>query len=343
MAVLRVNATAGGRLVSATGPEGDWRLALERLAAALPECAPVTILIHGYRYSWRTPGLNGRGDPHRTLYLAEPVPVSRARRPALANWPHALGFSEDDPADGLCVAFGWDAWAGLAGPRCFAEVHRRALGASRALTVLVRALCEALPGRRIACLTHSLGARIVIQALTRSPRLGIDLAVMLGAAERTGEAREMLARQDAARARTEFVHVASRANDLYDALYGWFAPWSGAGDQPLGTAGLGIRHPRWLDVQLDGRALCRWLGAQGLDAGGRGRAVSHWSFYADPGAMALYGRILRGQPGWSPAEMLARGLPCGLEPRWSRLLPALPRRTAPDEFGETLGPDARVA
>ena len=67
--------------------------------------------------------------------------------------------------------------------------------------------------------------------------------------------------------------------------------------------------------------------------------------------MAFYGAILRDRPLWSLGAMRGRGLPVEIEPRWSRLVPRLPRlpglgpahRPAPGHrpsaIGETL-PDA---
>ena len=324
MAVLRVNAAADGTLALARAPGGDWREVLAQALAAVPRDKPVTILIHGYRYSWRAPRAGQRGNPHNSLYLSEALPECRRTKPCRANWPHALGFSEHAAEDGLCIAFSWEAWARFAGPRCFAEVHRRAGRTGRALIRLVREIGTVDPGRRVTCLTHSLGARVVIQALSRAPRLAIEKAILLGAAEYAAEARAMLADQDAVGARTEFCHVLARANDLFDLLFTWFAPYPAArGDRPLGVAGLGRSHPRWLDLQIDHPDVRAWLAEQGLPPERPSPRVSHWGFYADPGAMRLYRAILRDRARWTLPAMAARGVPRDLAPCWSRLVPSL--------------------
>jgi hypothetical protein len=115
----------------------------------------------------------------------------------------------------------------------------------------------------------------------------------------------------------------ARANDIYDGLFQLFAPRPPRpGDVPLGVRGLGLRHPRWLDVQLDHPKTRAWLTLQGLAPGRPLERVSHWSFYADPGAMAFYRAILRDRRRWSIDAMRTRGLPAEIEPRWARLLPA---------------------
>ena len=189
------------------------------------------------------------------------------------------------------------------------------------------------PARAVDCLCHSLGARVVPQALRRAPDLPVARAILLGGAEYSAEARAALEAQDRAGGRTEFYHVIARANDLYDGLFQLFAPRPPEpGDVPLGVRGLGGHHRRWLDVQLDHPEVRRWLARQGLAPQRPPERVSHWSFYADPGAMAFYRSILRGRRRWSAGAMRARGLPLEIEPRWSRLLPVFDwRRPEPPE------------
>lgn len=322
MAVLRVNAAADGTIHAASGMPGDWQVSLRHVIARLPAVAPVTVLVHGYRYSWRPLRGIGCHDPHRTLYLLGDLAPCARKRPRTANWPHALGFSEQAPRDGLCIALGWDARHWRPGLDCFAAVHRTAGRTAAALGTLVRALVAADPGRRVDVLSHSLGARLVLQALRQTPELPIARAILLGGAEYSAEARSALAAQDRAGGTTEFYHMIARANDLYDGLFQLFAPAPPVpGDLPLGARGLGERHPRWLDLQLDHPEARRWLIRQGLAPQRPPERVSHWSFYADPGAMAFYSAILRERRLWSIAAMRARGLPTEIERRWSRLVP----------------------
>lgn len=351
MAVLRVNAAADGS-IPAPGTLSSWRETLEAAVQGLPPDAPVAILVHGYRYSWRP--LRGLAchDPHRLLYLLDDLAPSARKRPRTANWPRALGFSQREFGDGLCIALGWDALHWRPGFDCFAAVHRTAGRTAAALVTLVRAVVAAGPGRRVDVLSHSLGARLVLQALRQAPDLPVARAILLGAAEYSAEARAALEAQDRVGGTTEFYHMLARANDVYDGLFQLFAPPPEVRrDLPLGARGLGMAHRRWLDLQLDHPETRRWLTRQGLAPQRAPERVSHWGFYADPGAMAFYGAILRDRAAWSLGAMRDRGLPVGIEPRWSRLVPHLPRlpglrpahRSAPGQrpaaAGEAL-PDA---
>ena len=326
MAVLRVNA-AGDGSIPAPGTLSTWRETLQTAIAGLPPDAPVAVLVHGYRYTWRPLRGLARHDPHRLLYLPDDLAPSARKRPRTANWPRALGFSEKGLEDGLCIALGWDARHWRPGLDCFARVHRTAERTAAALVTLVRIVAETDPRRRVDCLSHSLGARVVLQAIRRAPNLPVARAILLGGAEYSAEARAVLEAQDRLGGTTEFYHMIARANDVYDALFQLFAPRPPEpGDVPLGARGLGLEHRRWLDVQLDHPEVRHWLTRQGLAPERAPERVSHWSFYADPGAMAFYRSILRDRRRWSIAAMRARGLPGEIEPRWSRLLPAFPGR-----------------
>lgn len=328
MAVLRVNAAADGT-IPAPGTLATWRETLQTAIRRIPADAPVAILVHGYRYTWRP--LRGLvcHDPHRLLYVLDDLVPSARKRPRTANWPRGLGFSEKGFEDGLCIALGWDARHWRPGLDCFARVHRTAERTAAALVTLVRLVAEVDPRRRVDCLSHSLGARVVLQALRRAPDLPVARAVLLGAAEYSAEARLALEAQDYAGGRTEFYHMIARANDVYDGLFQVFAPPPPEpGDVALGARGLGRRHDRWLDLQLDHPETRRWLSGQGLAPQRAPERISHWSFYADPGAMTFYRAILRDRRRWSFGAMQSRGLPAEIEPRWSRLLPGFGWRQA---------------
>ena len=323
MAVLRVNAAADGT-IPAPGTLSTWRETLRSAIACLPAEAPVTVLVHGYRYTWRPLRGFALHDPHRSLYLLDDLAPCARKRPRTANWPRALGFSERDVRDGLCIALGWDARHWRPGFDCFARVHHTAQRTAAALVTLVRMIAETDPHRRVDCLSHSLGARVVLQALRSTPDMPVARAILLGGAEYSAEARAALATQDRAGGTTEFYHMIARANDVYDGLFQLFAPRAPEpGDVPLGVRGLGRSHHRWLDLQLDHPETRRWLTGQGLAPERPPERISHWSFYADPGAMAFYRSILRDRRRWSIAAMRGRGLPTEVEPRWSHLIPAL--------------------
>lgn len=327
MAVLRVNVTASGDVLLADETCADWHASLRDALSGLGIGAPVTILIHGYRYSWCGPDW---ADAQNRLYRTDVLPPSRKRRPPRADWPRALGFGDAPSAAGLCIALGWEGRScRAAGPLAFAQVYRTAAATGEALTRIVEAVASARPDCLIGCLTHSVGARVVLAALRRAPDLPIARAVLMAGAEFAGEARDVLSLQDAAGGRSEVFHMLARSNDLYDALFQVFAPRpTRADDRPLGVSGLGAKHPRWIDVQLDLPATRRWLARNGFPLHRAPERLSHWAFYADPGAMAFNGAILRGAGTLSIAALKTRGLPDEIEPRWSRVraIPRAPER-----------------
>lgn len=343
MALLRMNATRSGALLSAE-PGADWRAELAAAIDALPAGAPVTVLLHGYRFTWRDEVGGGCFCPHRRLYRTRARETGH-RRPVVAAWPDALGFSAGDPADGLCIALGWDARVSarsltLAGLRDFRTVYEGAEAAGAALARLAGAVAGMRPGGEIDILAHSLGARVALAGLAERPGLPWGRAVFLGAAERRSAALAALAALETRAAPARIYHVMSRANDLFDALFGWAAPGD-AGDRPLGAEGLGRAHPAWLDIQLDHPATMAWLAARGHALTRSAETISHWHFYADPGAMAFYRAVLRRRPGYDLATLAEIGLGRWIAPRWSRLAPALPGLRLPQRGRAPL--DAQIA
>jgi len=89
MPLIRVNAV-GDRPV----PEGD----LAGAVSALPDGAPIIVLIHGFKYR---PGHPGR-CPHRHILSLTPHQKMR-----IVSWPRPLGFGRGESGEGLCIAFGW--------------------------------------------------------------------------------------------------------------------------------------------------------------------------------------------------------------------------------------------
>ncbi|SFI00176.1 alpha/beta hydrolase [Albimonas pacifica] len=292
--------------------------------AAIPRGVPVTILLHGYKYR---PFERGR-DPHAWLYGLP------GEGPSGADWPAELGFSRLDPADGLCIGFGWDAWAAH-GPSFarrrrngFAEVYDRAAGAAESLAALVVHLQALRPDLEIDLFAHSLGARVALQALA-DPRVApaVGRALLLGPAEDAALARAAMA--DGGEEGPQVFHVAARHNDPYDALFEAAAPrLAGRRRQALGRAGLGQAREDWIDLQLDLPAFAAWARGRGVPLDDASPRVCHWSFYDRPGAMDLYRAILRERSAWSIPALRAAGAPEGLAPRWSRLAP--PRALAPE-------------
>lgn len=329
MAIVRVNAASDSTLFAAGNTKDCWRIVVGQAARLVPRSAPITILLHGYRYSWKSPSRAWRCDPQQTLYhvsqrseFAED-PALPTSAPLAGAWPGALGFSHGDPTSGLCIPFGWDARkAGLSG---FAKIHRSAADVASGLIRLIEHIGNVAPGHPVDIFAHSLGARLILQALTVRPDLPIGRVLLLAPAERRSTALTALERLDSVGSEAQFLHVLARANDIFDGLYELIAPPSGAyRDLPLGAAGLGSPPANWLDFQIDSSDARIWLHGLGLRPAPTVSRVSHWVVYTDPAIMTLYRRMLHNRQDWSIDAMMRSGVPTGIDPRWSRLRPAMP-------------------
>ncbi|MBY8976505.1 alpha/beta hydrolase [Rhodobacteraceae bacterium NNCM2] len=332
MAVIRVNATRDGTLEHGS-TDRCWQQELDSALERLPRHAPICILIHGYRFTWRrrsTPI-----DPQDRLYGVGQSACTGAR-PERADWAGHLGFGAGHAAAGLCIGFGWEARSTGSGGRLrtFSRIYRDAAVTGEALARLIGHVTARRPDAEVDIVAHSLGARVALQALPQARDHAVGRLILMGAAEYAGEARNALVTHPEA----TVYHLMSRANDPFDGLFGHFAPPPArAGDRSLGWNGLQRTHPRWLDIQLDLPEMRGWLAARGHRLT-RNEPISHWHFYADPGAMSFYRSILRQRPPHAIGALLADGLPDRIEPRWSRLRPPLPRLRRGGGFGPTAAP-----
>lgn len=288
MAVLHVNSDAPVQT-------GQFRSAATALAAD----APVIIMVHGYRFSPHHPG----HDPHRHILALDPETTGG---PVL-SWPRALGFHGDDVAEGLAIGFGWEARGSLRG------AYRRADPAGRSLARLIDGVAEAT-NRPVALIGHSLGARVMLQALRHIQPGAAGRLVLLAAAEFRCAAATAL--DSPAGERAEVLNITSRENDLFD--FGLELFVSGRRRQALGF-GLEAPRPNWIDIQIDDRDTLAMLSALGFPMDGRPRRLSHWTPYLRAGVFDFY-RTALCQPWALPLNLLRRHLPAQVEPRWSRLL-----------------------
>lgn len=280
---------------------GGWG-ALATTLAALPEGAPVIVLIHGFRFSPSVPGQS----PHSHILSLEPVPDCWKA----ISWPRHLGFGRGDATQGLCIAFGWEArgtiWA------AYAEAAR----AGAALAALMTRIDTLRPGTRVEVLAHSLGARVALQALHHLDRPILGRAVLMAAAEFRRPTEAALA-TPAGRA-AEFVNITSRENDLFDFLIERLVPLFP--DRALGH-GTGRGCTNWIDIQLDQPETLEALAGLGHRIAPPHLRVCHWSLYLRPGVFGFYRALLRDH---LPLATLRDRLPLRSSRRWSRLF--APRR-----------------
>lgn len=271
--------------------------ALQAALRALPPGAPVVVMLHGYRFA---PGIPG-SCPHDHILSLRPAPGSRRVR----SWPRHLGLGGHEA--GLAVAFGWPALGTIWG------AYDRAGAAGAALAGLITLIRRIDASRPVDAIAHSLGARVVLQALPRLAPGDLGQAILLAAAEFRGPTETALA-SPAGRA-AEIVNVTSRENDLFDFFLETLV--GGSCRTSIGQ-GLARHHPNWTDLQIDQPATAAALRRLGFRLGPAGPRICHWSPYLRPGLFPVYRALLARS--LHPATLRAC-LPAEPDARWSRLLP----------------------
>ncbi|MEM9640749.1 MAG: hypothetical protein AAGA19_04550 [Pseudomonadota bacterium] len=292
MAVLGLS-VVGGAIRSIDRPDQPLSVALGRALRSLPRGQPVSILVHGYKFSPE----RVRKNPHQLIF----APRTQHSNPKYMSWPEGLGFHS--PLDGLCIGFGWPAsdldhpGPGING---FHRVYRAAPQAGRHLADLIEAVRAAAPDCEVDLFTHSLGARVVLSALPWVDDNAVGRVILMGAAEFDRPAAEFLAANHTARV----FNITSRDNRLYDALLTRFGPTSGRHMHPLGR---GIAHlaRNAVDIRLDDPGHLKLLKRRGVTLPRQSPKICHWSFYTRPGAFKLYAEILRNPHNWTLPELRA--------------------------------------
>jgi pimeloyl-ACP methyl ester carboxylesterase len=294
MAILPVNDTA---------LPDDAALAVA--VAAVPQDAPIVVMIHGFRFDPAIPV----HDPHGHILSLQP---GRFCWKAV-SWPRHLGLTGNR---GLAIAFGWQArgtiWA----------AHASAAQAGARLARLIAALERVAPGRQVHVFAHSLGARVALTALPRLEPGRVGRIVLIAAAAFQAEARGAIT-SPAGRA-AEVFNVTGRENTLFDFLLRAALPLRGP------TLGRGLAgHPNWLDLALAEPDALDALGRMGWRIRPPAVPVCHWSSYLRPGIFSLYRAILT-QPRATPLPLLRAQLDLRRDAQARRRMMPLPfRRTAP--------------
>lgn len=289
MSILAVNAQ--GAL-----PVADDPVALSDALTALPPEAPVMILLHGYGYSpSRT-----KVSPHRFIFSQSPEPRTH-------SWPRRLGFGHGaGGAQGLCIAFGWEAMGTLW--RAYSEAGR----AGVALAALIRQIRARHQGP-LHLVGHSFGARVALAALPELQAGDVNRIILLAGAEFVMVAEAALG--SPAGQTAEVLNVTSRENDLFDfALEHLFSPFA-FGPRMLG---IGLDLPQVVTLQIDHADHRHSLQGLGFPTDPRNRAICHWSAYTRPGLFPFY-RAFLCKPAQLPLTVLRATLCHRVNPRWSAL------------------------
>jgi len=259
MAVLSVNATETGWTSAAP---------LERALHDLRPGAPVTIMVHGFRFA----PSHGATDPHRHILSLSP------RRDCwkAVSWPRHLHL--DRPGRGLGIGFGWPARGTVQ------RVAQRAFDIGETLAMMIRHIKQVRPDVHLCIMAHSLGARVALAALADLPPRHVQRLILLSGAEYCGLARAAMA-SPAGRG-AQVLNVTSGENALFDALFRAAVPAPRLTDWPL-SAGL-AEMPGWTDLRVDCPASLQALRDLGFPTRAPSTRVCHWSTYLRPGLFRLY-------------------------------------------------------
>lgn len=272
---------------------------------ALPQAAPIVVMIHGYRYSPSHPA----HDPHRQILSLDPETASRRT----LSWPRALGFGTGRLDEGLALGFGWEARGTLG------SAYRRAEDVAHHLGVLIGQISER-SGRPVALIGHSLGGRVALQTLHHAPAGSVGRICLLTAAEFRDEAARALATPAGRLA--EILNITSRENDLFDFA---MEMWLGRGRRP--SLGFGLDRPvqNWIDLQIDDSSTLTMLARMGFPVEMNPLRLSHWTPYLRGGLFDFY-RTALFSPWALPLRLLRTHSPAQVAPRWSRLLAPVENR-----------------
>jgi pimeloyl-ACP methyl ester carboxylesterase len=248
--------------------------ALRAALAALPPRAPVVVMLHGFRYA---PGV-GRHCPHGHILSLTP----RRDIPRAVSWPRHLRLA--GPADGLALAFGWNArgtiWA----------AQSRTPATAEALAGLVRRLRTLAPDRPIDVMAHSLGARVALAALPRLAAGDVGRLLLLSPADLRPHAEAAMA-SPAGRA-AEVVNITCRANAMFDFCVETLLA---ARFQTSVSQGLSKPARNWIDLVIDDPDAEQALAGLGYPLRPASVRVCHWQPYLRPGLFALYRALLSRQ------------------------------------------------
>lgn len=255
-------------------PLGD----LEHGLHSLPTGAPVVIMTHGLRYC----PSDRDNDPHRLILS----PNADTACWKVVSWPRRLDLQQ-----GMTIGFGWSARSSV-----WSAYHDAPMAAHH-LARLIRHIRDQAPTRPVHLIGHSLGARVILQALPYLRSRDVQRALLLSPAEFHSAAQSAL---DCAAGRsTEIFSVLSRQNTTFDLLLRAAMPGMGA---TLGRTGPD-RH-NWLDLRIDRAHTQRALEAFGHQIAADARRVCHWSGYLRDGVWPFY-RDLLTRPQHTPMGMLA--------------------------------------
>lgn len=313
----------------------------ERKAANLRDDQPVVILVHGFLFDIEkkidADDPQDNDNPHGRIFHFYVRNPDLERRHHSTSWPRRLGFEEHDQgANGLAIGFGYNSSPGFAsslikhGKNIYSRAYERAGKSAWVLVNILYFLSMHLPrARKVDIFCHSLGSRVVLRAIALiADRLAkeevwkklpereetlirvmemLDRVIILGGAEYVFETQLMMSRIQHVESSIgpKFYNFASRENDVLDRMGENFGPAGFGNTNVIGHNGLGPQRSsdRWIDLQLDGGALKRWMSKQQpsheILGDNPNEPWDHWIYYTFPPNMTLYESIIRDRDRWT--------------------------------------------
>lgn len=234
---------------------------------------PVTVMVHGYAWN---PEAQGEDNPHSGQFLP------------WVNWTGEPG-----------IGFAWysspsvfDAWrSGHLHPYHCAWA-RAGKSAARALARVLRACCYA--HRPVRLVAHSLGSRVVVQALkllTPMQARNVVCVLLLNGAEYTANARQLMTLHPDLEVR----NVVVQSDFVLRFLGALFAPGP-LYARVIGLHGLeGDVPASWRNITLDDPAVVDWASKRGWSIMGDNpwKISDHWHSFRWPGNHPFLRAVLR--------------------------------------------------
>ncbi|PIE13658.1 MAG: hypothetical protein CSA70_05205 [Rhodobacterales bacterium] len=284
MPLVRINSTVNALGLHAS--PADPVVTLRQQAQS--GTGPIILMVHGFKFQ---PGIVG-ACPHDHILSLDPVRCWKA-----VSWPRGLGFGTERACEGLGICFGWQAGGNLK------DAYHNAARAGAVLARVVRLLRSAAPQRPIHGLGHSLGARVLLQALPHLDPGDMGRLITLNAAEFRGTAYQAL--DHGAGPSTDLIAVTGRENSVFDLIMEQLLTPASPRDRAMGR-GMGT-SPKCLDLRLDSKEVQEHLSALGFPLAPHHRRVCHWSPYLRPGAFELYNALLRHPQSLPLARVISSG------------------------------------
>lgn len=282
MPVLRINAQDVTPVL-----HGEARPLRGVLKSALAQDGPVVIMLHGYKFLPH----DAKHCPHKHIFALEDSACRKG-----VSWPKRLGMAAEQPGEGLAVAFGWNARGSLW------QARERGKDAAHALATLVKMIRQMRPNQPVHLLAHSMGAFVALRAMPYLQAHDIGRLISMNGALYRKQAERALA-SDAGRA-AEFIHMVSRENRMYEALFEYALRPDDQGDRAIGRS---FAAGNALTIDVSDQVTLDVLATLGHPIARPNKMLCHWSTYLRPGVFGFYQALLR-QPVQTPLPYLKSAL-----------------------------------